>query len=249
MSEEWRIYPCTIDENRGYIMLDVAVAETIAKLPNALAIVRLDFKNPERGDLPVPEENDAVCVIEERIEEFTRQKSDGYVGRVTSAGQRRFYIYTRRDAEAWSQFVRKLGAETGYALQAAVSNDPSHQKYWNDLYPSEDDWRVINDMSVLDNLRENGDVETAVRQFDHWIYFDGESTARQFIDWATKDRFTLDTETTGLAEDGRYGVRLRHNGTAVLNDVTSHTLALNRKAEELGGDYDGWETFVIRGGS
>jgi hypothetical protein len=32
-----------------------------------------------------------------------------------------------------------------------------------------------------------------------------------------------------------------------LNDITSHTLALRRKAVEYGGDYDGWETPVIKG--
>jgi len=30
----------------------------------------------------------------------------------------------------------------------------------------------------------------------------------------------------------------------VLEDITHHTITLNRKVRELNGDYDGWETSV-----
>jgi len=31
-----------------------------------------------------------------------------------------------------------------------------------------------------------------------------------------------------------------------LADIMGHTIAINRKARELGGNYDGWETSVER---
>ncbi|MFT0737360.1 hypothetical protein POZ19_22865 [Ralstonia wenshanensis] len=33
-----------------------------------------------------------------------------------------------------------------------------------------------------------------------------------------------------------------------LEDITHHTIAMNRKVRALGGDYDGWETKIERGG-
>ncbi len=37
-----------------------------------------------------------------------------------------------------------------------------------------------------------------------------------------------------------------HEGTMELEDITHHTIAINRKVRELGGDYDGWETTIER---
>jgi hypothetical protein len=32
------------------------------------------------------------------------------------------------------------------------------------------------------------------------------------------------------------------------DDISGHTLELSRKAKELGGEYDGWETMVMKEG-
>jgi hypothetical protein len=47
-------------------------------------------------------------------------------------------------------------------------------------------------------------------------------------------------------DDGKFRVRFSNEGTLRLPDITSHTIALRRKASELGGDYDGWETPVCK---
>jgi len=39
-------------------------------------------------------------------------------------------------------------------------------------------------------------------------------------------------------------VRFSHVGTMVLEDITGRTIAIDRKARELDGDYDGWETSI-----
>ena len=56
--------------------------------------------------------------------------------------------------------------------------------------------------------------------------------------------YSLDAADT--TDDGKFRVRFAHKGTLRLPDITSHTIALRRKASELGGDYDGWETPVCK---
>ena len=46
-----------------------------------------------------------------------------------------------------------------------------------------------------------------------------------------------------------YCVRLYHVGPVQSGYVSSHTLAPQRKAAELGGNYDGWETQVLAPGA
>jgi hypothetical protein len=119
--------------------------------------------------------------------------------------------------------------------------------YFRELYPTADDWQVIKDMRVIDAAKERGDPGTAMRQIDHWTYFDNEASARTFVEWAEKNGFANDAEYSGVREDSKYCVRLHHRGTLELRDLTHHTIQLRRKAEELGGDYDGWETPVEKG--
>jgi Regulator of ribonuclease activity B/Family of unknown function (DUF695) len=246
MSDEWIFFPCTIGEYAAFRMLDVGIADEIKKFPPTLAKLRIHYKSPSANGLPTNDEYDVAIAIEEALSTFAAEGNDPYVGRVTYDGHRDFFVYTSREEQAWDAFTTKLSAQTGYKLSFLTRTDHGHQAYWQELYPSADDWRVINDMSVIENLRKNGDDGSASRQFDHWIYFENVDAAQPFIAWATGDRFSLDANNCELGDDGKYCVRLTHHGIAELTEVSSHTIALRRKAEEFGGDYDGWETFVVK---
>src|SRR5262249_23308638 len=81
-------------------------------------------------------------------------------------------------------------------------------------------------------------------QIDHWAYFPSSTAAEQFSLWVQAQGYELDS--VSAADDGRLCVRFFHDGSCQLSDITSHTIALRRKASDLGGDYDGWETPVCK---
>jgi hypothetical protein len=66
--------------------------------------------------------------------------------------------------------------------------------YRDDLYPTEDDWQVIKDLQVIENLESEGDDGSGSRKVDHWIYFDDRAYSVDFIIWAENDRFTEEPE-------------------------------------------------------
>jgi hypothetical protein len=246
MSDAWEYFPCTMGEDRAFIFVDVGVAETIKQAPPSLAKVRLAYRDPHENGLPKNEEFEAARAIEARLEEFVAKRSAWYVGRVTVAGHRYFYVYTSPDEAPWPEFVGRLAGETGYDLKCSFRDDPEHKAYWSDLYPTDDDWRVIKDLRVIEQLQEQGDDGTEPRQIDHWAYFDNEAAAQPFVAWAQGDRFTHDAAHSGLTDDRKkYCVRLWHHGAVDIAGISSHTIALRRKALEHGGDYDGWETQVL----
>ena len=141
----------------------------------------------------------------------------------------------------------RASGRAGYELELQIDADPQHSQYWKYLYPTPDDWRVIHDMAVEDQLRKSGDDPSIERRVDHWVYFDSEAAAKPFITWALSDRFSLDPELCAFS-DGKYCVRLFHVGTSHQRAVSSHTIALRQKAEHFGGNYDGWETSVEKAG-
>jgi hypothetical protein len=248
MSDTWQFYPCTVGDHAASIMLDTGISDSIKDLPFTLAKVCIHYKTPNENGLPTRDEYDAAIEIEDALTAFAEEVGDSYVGRVTMNGHRDFYVYTSRADKDWDGFVTNLARQSGYRLAYFTTADHGHQAYWNELYPSADDWRVINDMAVLQNLETHGDDGTASRNFDHWCYFENEAAAQPFIAWATSDRFKLNVESSGVGDDGQFCVYLQHHGVAELQELSSHTIALRRKAEEFGGDYDGWETEVMKTG-
>lgn len=245
MSDNWEFFPCAMGEDRAYIFIDLGIADSIDKAPTLNVRIVLTYKAPRPDGLPTNEEFNPVSAIEDHIKDFSDLAEDWYVGRVTVSGRRYFYVYTNRDQQSWQEFVATLSAETGYEIKTDFREDANHSAYFDDLYPTPDDWQVIKDQQVIEELNRHGDDGTAVRKVDHWIYFDDKEKLRNFLKWANSDRFTYEPENSHKTDDGRFCVRLFHEGTIRLADITSHTIALRRKAEELGGKYDGWETPVM----
>lgn len=246
MHEDWAYFPCTIGDNEAFISLNLGVRDSIRdSAPKNLAKLRLAYKFLHEEGFPSQDEFELVSAIEDAVIAFAQSHEDWYVGRITVAGQRYFYTYTAQEQTTWQDFLHDLCHESGYDIRLVYRADPTCEAYFNDLYPTPDDWQVLHALRVREQLAQHGDDGTAPRRVDHWIYFDQKGDSVDFVIWAEHNRFAADSEHSGDRDDGRYCVRLYHEGTLVLSDITSHTIALRRKAEECGGDYDGWATALI----
>ncbi len=245
MSEEWRYFPCTIGDDQAFIFVDVGIRETIDdEAPTKLARLRLRYKDPHENGLPKEAESEQAKALEDRLEEIVRQRESWYVGRVTSAGHRHFFIYTGAAEGVWSDIAATLARDFDYRIDLAFETDPEHRGYWDHLYPTADDWQVIKDMMVLENLEEHGDDGTAVRQVDHWAYFDSYEKALSFLAWVKLNRFESEDTKPHKTDGGEYSIKFHHQTDLLLQTITGHTLKLRCKAEELGGEYDGWGTSI-----
>lgn len=246
MDHEWEFFPCQRGKNRAFIFVDVGGKATVEDAPTRLAKVHLKYRRPHANGLPTNEEFEAAIAIEKALEAFANEGSDRYVGRVTEGGYRVFYFYTSREDGVWRRFVEDLARRTSYDLAAEFRDDPQYDGYWRELYPTDDDWEVIQDLKVIESLEKNGDDGTASRQIDHWIYFPAKGAVMPFIAWAQSNGFAHDAEYSHETDDSEYCVRLHHHGPARIESISHHTIALRRKAAELGGRYDGWEAPVTK---
>lgn len=246
MSDHWEFFPCTLNDERAFIFVDVGIAEAIDQAPPTLVKVRLVYQNVHENGLPMDEDFGTASAIEDRLEEFALNVEDWYVGRLTAGGHRDFYFYTNQSQMDWATRLRELTEETGFQLKIAFRDDPDHEAYLQDLHPTEDDWQVIKDLRVIETVAEHGDDGHEARPIDHWTYFNTQADAAPFIAWAESEDFLFQAEHSHTTDSGEYCVRLQHEGTLELDDITNRTIALARKAAECGGRYDGWETPVIK---
>lgn len=246
MSNQWIFFPCQMGEHHASIFYDHGIRDSIdTVLPRQLLKVQVAFKQPRSDGMPTNDEFHNLTALEDGLQALLQQQESIYVGRVTVNAHRHFYIYTPDSrAEEWSVRLHALGESYGYALTFVLTADESHRGYWDDLYPTDDDWQVIKDLRVIEALEKEGDDGTSTRCIDHWAYFPSQSTAEQFSQWAKQNGYS--SATSDITNEGEVQVRFSHEGTVRLPDITSHTIALRQRASELGGDYDGWETPVCK---
>ena len=242
--ENWVYFPYAKEGAQAFNFVNAGLFESISKAPRSLAVLCLTFKLPDQYGLPTNTEHEAAVVVEDQIDRQAALSKDWFVGRVTISSQRHFYVYTHQEPTVWEGFAAKLAKDSGYEITVSFRDDPQHEGYLKDLYPNEDDWQVIGDSNIISALAKEGDNGAASRTIEHWLCFPDQASAEPFIAWAQQDRFFLDPKLTRLNEKGGYAVKLTHHGTIKLADITSHTVALRRKAAEHGGQYDGWETEV-----
>jgi regulator of RNase E activity RraB len=105
------------------------------------------------------------------------------------------------------------------------------------------------DTKVVDHLMEKGDPLVEPRRVDHWLYFTHRELAEELVKWALNAETETDYQVEKLSEPTpeikRYGLQIYHESAVTLEAITAHTQALEEKARELGGEYDGWETMVL----
>ncbi len=246
MSDQWEFFPCQMGEHKASIFFDYGIRESInTAVPPNLLKVRLAFKQPRPDGLPGNDEFRQLSAFEDGLQELVQQQEACYVGRITVDGHRHFYIYTSGPEASWSEQLAALGERQGYPLSFLITEDEEHKRYWQELFPTEDDWQVILDLKVLAQLEKRGDDLSVSRRINHWAYFPSRSAAEEFSKWARDEAY--DSIALDSSDDGQFCLQFSHEGTVRLEDITRHTIALRRKASALEGDYDGWEAPICRG--
>lgn len=237
MSDQWIFFPCQMGDHRASIFFDNGIGDSIDTAPRQLLKVIVAFKQPRPDGMSTNEEFQDLKALEDDLQVLVQQRQSVYVGRVTVDGHRHFYIYTAGSEAEWSSALDAFGQRHSYSLASVLKPDGDHDGYWQELFPTEDDWQVIQDLGVLEVLETDGDDGSASRCIDHWAFFPSQSAAEQFCEWAREHGYAVGSIDT--RDDGQFRVRFSHEGTVRLADITSHTIALRRRANELGGNYDG----------
>ncbi|MDX1499504.1 MAG: DUF695 domain-containing protein [Woeseiaceae bacterium] len=250
MTGHWEFFPCQMGENVAFVFYDHGIRKSIDALEQDRQ-VRFDlaYRHPDENGLPSDEEFDVGRDIEDRIDVFAKVNAGAYVGRVTTAGHRYFYCYAGASPDEVRDFVATVSEATGYDLVPRILEDPDKKGYWNDLYPTADDWQMIKDSKVVNALREEGDDDTIPRRIDHWAYFARKSDAEAYAEWLAAEGFGLECLRRTKPLVGDWQLKFFRSDRPELYSINRVTCRLRQKLTELNGDYDGWETSVEKGGA
>ena len=247
MTDDWDFYFCRVDNLPASIFLDLGASKEapLSTLP-VMAYVRIYMQAPREDGLSSQAEFEALKSLEDALESLQSDAAASYVGRNTSDGCRDLYFYARA-AENWDERVASImKAFPTYEFECGTRSDPEWTTYFNFLYPSAEDRERIENRRTCETLEKNGDRLERERPIDHWVYFHEPGSRQTFVEQAKTLGYTVEELIEPKNEEKRYGVRLSSIGRPSLDAIDDLTLPLFRAARVHRGDYDGWETQVVR---
>ena len=247
MSDHWETFPCQMGEHPAWISYNHGIRKELDSLSFAnCARFGIPLAQPDDKGLPVGDEFARLNAVEDRLVEEIPETAGVQIGRVTTNGKRFFFFFTSFDEATIANIAEKLASLHKYKISYAHEPDPEKSCYWNDLFPTDNDWQVIQDIRVQDALKNDGDSLTTPRPIEHWAYFKSEADRERFVSLVVSRFEAYELYETPDSNRGVYTAKLKHTSLPDYRSMNSTTIFLNNTARECGGDYDGWETEVCQ---
>lgn len=250
MSEHRDVYFGYIDDKLASVVLDMDVWQEIdtGKYNNAFCL-RLKKKNPNKDGFPIEQEVDKLIEMEDSLFDYLSHKNFINVGRVTTDGVRDFIFYSNQESqsaliEAADQFVKPTGYEFETIL---IEEDETWEFYYDFLYPNQYQQEHMGNQQVVSSLEESGDKLEVPRKVEHWLYFSNLKMMSHFIKEIKKVHFSIEEEVNQIDKEGKYMVSISRSDSVDLHTINEVTDLLIEISERYEGEYDGWETVVIKG--
>ena len=247
MSKDWETYSTHVDGKPASVFLDLGVADDapIDRL-TIVAWVKLQMLHPRDDGQPSEDEFEALKSIEDALKSGLVSKTAAYVGNITLDGRREYYFYAS-SAQGWKdQVVNALHAFKHYQFNCGSRPDREWDTYFELLSPDEEDLMRMQNRRICDALQQQGDSFASERPIEHTAYFSKAPARDSFVREAAGLGYSVIEMIEPEEKGDHYGIRVTASGIPSHARIDALTLPLYRAASELGGDYDGWETQVVR---
>ena len=164
------------------------------------------------------------------------------LGTLMGDGNRHVYFYAASDAGASEAIAKLQVPEVRISLQ--TDRDPQWQRVVEDVWPTPEEMRWNGDKSVIDELAENGDDLTTPRPIEHLAVFPNKEAAMKFVQWLREAGFELMEDPS--KNDGEWYVEFSQDAVPEIDEVYEQSSAATQAAEDLGGEYDGWQCSIVK---
>ena len=250
MSDNWDFYITRINDTPASVFVDLGLAAEAPKEDYRVRLmVRLILKEPAHNGMTTRDEADALWLLEDALVPAVSDWGAIFAGRVTTEGRRDFFFYAP-SPDGFDVIVSAALLPVGYEFDTHDTEDPGWQFYFEILYPSPADWQAIMNRRVLENLKRGGDDLSKSRGIFHWLYFITESDRDRCADAARAKGFLATLGPTKTKPDAKYahGLELYRVNPVTPAEIDDVCLELVEMANQFGGEYDGWETQIVKPG-
>lgn len=245
--EEWEFYFSKVNDKIGSFFVDLGLhkAAPMTNRPNVVW-VSIKMNHPREDGLSSQEESGILGDIEDSLVDKIKSKHNAiYAGRLTSAGDRDLYFYFG-DTTLYDKTISEvMVAFPKYQFDFGAKEDKEWSGYFDFLYPLPEQFQSIQNRRVIEQLEKAGDKLTKEREVFHWIYFKSDGDREKFLKTIKNDNFTIVDKTTDKSwGEFPYRLQIKRVDKVDQDSVDEYVIYLWRLAQEIGGNYDGWETSI-----
>ncbi|HLP84852.1 MAG TPA: DUF695 domain-containing protein [Phycisphaerales bacterium] len=241
--EAWQPFERVIDDRPFLALVRTDWTEHGPDRARPVAIiVTLGFAARDNG-LPTPEVFECVRQADDAATAALESACKAIcVGTLMGNGARSLYFYASSDANA--QAAMSKVAAPGVKVAMRSQRDAAWQCVVDDVWPTPEEIRWNADKSVLDQLEEAGDDMSTPRPIEHLAILPSKEAAAKFVEWLREEGFEL---TDGPAKhEGAWHVEFSQTCAPDIDEIYDQTSAAAQMADELGGEYDGWQCGIVK---
>lgn len=245
----WDAYIAMYETGAGSTTLNM---DLINKAPKKdlpfIVITGVTFSNCSDDGFPNKSEFDSLYNISDNVQStLSNLTKMELAGSFTHQCERLDYIYVKDTTNIRTKLTKLYNSSySNYKFYINIKLDQNWDAYLKFLYPNEETMEYMQNQKVLEQLLKHGDNLTKARQVDHWIYFKNSDDRNAFAKKVIKDGFMVEGKEKLEDGDRPYQLHISRQDKVDIESISKITLSLRKMASELNGDYDGWETFIVK---
>ena len=250
--KEWNVYRSWLDDDPAVFRLNLALNE-VAPIEGFSYCVKITvvLKDPDKNGFSSDEERPAIYAIGDQILRPLQSDKDILVAVLTARGEVTWYFYSKAPEALQERLSATWDSEFGYTYQVECSEDKQWNFFLKVLYPNIYEKQTIYNRETLYACQENDDQVEVPRPIEHWLYFDTEQDMLMAIEKAAALGFTVYSNEKVVPEEGKevqedlgYCLILSKENAPI--DIDGDTWDLIDIALDTHGNYDGWETILVK---
>ncbi|MBU0632739.1 DUF695 domain-containing protein [bacterium] len=249
MQEYWEAYMKPMDGSPASVSLNVEVSNgSLSEEYGYMGFVKVFLHEPSDDGLMKEEESDDLSFIEDSLEmESLRYRIGKYVGRIVAQGSVNFIYYLKYDFEWQNAVDDAMKKFDSYKYEFGARMDSEWEVYKKLLWPTSKQWQLIQNHRTCEMLKEAGDNLRLKRAIEHKIYFHSAQNRDSYKSYIQNEGFKIQKEIQPT-EDMKmmYGLQFYRIDVPYYYEIDELTMSLIDNAAEYGGEYDGWETSVVK---
>ncbi|WP_297576380.1 DUF695 domain-containing protein [uncultured Deefgea sp.] len=246
---DWDFYLCNVNSKPASIYVDLGLKKRAPDSSRCIALciwVYFNHPNPDNG-FSTQQEFEALCAIEDALSEaMTNSFSAIYAGRITNDGRREFYFYSDSSNDIEAKVQAALQNFSEFKFEAWAQPDAEWSQYLTVMYPTKNDLRWITDRRVTEVMEQQGDQLITPRPIEHYSYFTNELDRSEFEKFIQKSEFKIVSKSGPFDDDSSLGLIYQKTQAATVDAIFQTTGFLDEHSEHFNGEYDGWESIVVK---
>jgi len=248
MQEYWEVYMKPIEGHPSMVSFNASVSETMPDMAlGYVGFVKVPLLQPTKEGLVSAEEEGDIGFMEDSLEmESLRYRIGTYVGRIVTKSEINFIYYLKYEFE-WADAVKAAMKKfTDYKFELGSRADFEWEVYQKLLYPTSSQWQIIQNHNSCDALAKSGDTLHISRAIEHKMFFETQEDRASFEKAIEEDGFSVQEEMEPTEDIALYGVQFYRVDIPFYYNIDELTLSIIAKGEQYNGQYDGWETSLVK---